>query len=316
MTATRPATQAAPTAPRRPSLRTKALLITVLPVLTLGLLITLILTLQRRAELDTISRAVSHTAASLLASTLDVQDLNLVATQLRAAVSAPDVAFVDVQPAGNTPRFFTSDTPDTDWHLRAQLDTHQRAHPGQTHLTLPDTRADAYQSALNALQPGTPPSVRDHLQARLGTLQAAGGHPTTYELTTLDVYETPFGTRALRLPGDPAPPGQLLFRLGIGVTLNDMNLALQRQLHLVLLACAATALIAAYAAWRAMRRPLRVILAITDAAQHASLGHLGDPITVTPGGRPDELTDLITAIERLRVSLHLALTRLRPGNRP
>ncbi|MFC6750287.1 hypothetical protein [Deinococcus aquaticus] len=32
-----------------------------------------------------------------------MQDLNLVATQLRAAVSAPDVAFVDVQPAGNTP---------------------------------------------------------------------------------------------------------------------------------------------------------------------------------------------------------------------
>lgn len=301
-----------PRAARRASLRSKALLITVLPVLALGVLITLILTLHRRAELDAISRTVSHSVASLLASTLDVQDLNLVDTQLRAAVASPSVAFVDVQPAGDAPRYFTSDDRESDWALRPALDTFLRENPGSMHFTLRDARVDAYRAALEALQPRTPASVREHLQARIDTLGATQGQGTTYEVTTLDVYETPLGTRALRFPGDARPQGTLLFHLVIGVTLGELNLALERQLRLVLLTCAVTALIAAYAAWRAVRRLVSVILAITDAAQHASLGNLGDPITVRPGGRPDELTDLVTAIERLRVSLHLALSRLRP----
>ncbi|WP_309572947.1 hypothetical protein [Deinococcus sp.] len=304
-----------PRAARRTSLRTKALLITVLPVLALGVLITLILTLHRRVELDAISRTVSHSVASLLASTLDVQDLNLVDTQLRAAVASPGVAFVDVQPAGDAPRYFTSDDRESDWALRPALDAFLREHPGDMRFTLRDTRADDYRAALEELRPGTPPNVREHLQARIDLLSRTQGRDVTYEVTGLDVYETPFGTRALRFPGDARPQGTLLFHLAIGVTLGELSAALGRQLQLVLLACAATVLAAASAAWRAVRRLVRVILAITDAAQHASLGHLGDPITVKPGGRPDELTDLVTAIERLRVSLHLALSRLRPAGK-
>jgi hypothetical protein len=300
---------------RRSSLRVKALMITVLPVLALGVLITVILTVHRRAELDAIAGTVSHSVASLLASTLDVQDLDLVDTQLRAAVESPSVAFVDVQPAGDAPRYFSSDDRASDWILRPALDAFVSASPAGTHFTVRDDRADRYRAALTALEPGTPPSVREHLQAGIDRLSAAQGRVSTYEVTSLDVYETPLGTRALRFPGNPRPAGTLLFRLGIGVTLTDLNAALGRQLRLVLLACALTALAAASGAWWAVRQLVRVILAITDAAQQASLGHLGDPISVRPGGRPDELTDLVTAIERLRVSLHLALSRLRPSGK-
>ncbi|MFC3832499.1 MULTISPECIES: HAMP domain-containing protein [Deinococcus] len=310
---TTPAPLALPRVPRRVGLHTKALLTTVLPVLALGLLTAVILTVQRRAELGTINRALGQTVSSLLASTLDVQDLNLVDTQLRAAVAPPSVAFVDVQPAGDAPRYFTSDDRESDWVLRPALDAFLREQPGRTQFTWHDTRADAYRAALSGLQPGTPDSVREHLQARVEALSATQGQATAYQVTQVGVYETPAGSRALQFPGDAQPPGTLLFHLTIGVTLGELNAALARQLQLVLLACAAIALLAAAVAWRSVRRLVRVIIAITAAAQHASLGHLGDPITVKSGGRPDELTDLVTAIERLRVSLHLALSRLRPA---
>lgn len=306
----------APPAPRPLSLRTKAVLITVLPILTLGILIAAYLTAHNRAELSRISASVSYAVASVLATTLDVTDLTQVSTQLRAAVAAPNVAFIDVQPAGDAPRAFISDEPQTDWLLRPQLDAALQAHPTETHFSWPDTRADAYRAAQATLSPDAPQSVRDHLQAAQATLDATRGQPQTYEVTQLDVYDTPGGTRALRLPGQTAPLGERLFRLTIGVTLTDLTAALQRQLLTLLLACAITAATAALLAWLAARRVVTLLLAITHAAQQASLGQLRDPIHIPRRGRPDELSDLIGAIERLRVSLHLALTRLRPGGRP
>ncbi|WP_189072665.1 hypothetical protein [Deinococcus sedimenti] len=317
MTAT-PQTTTAPSAPApRPlSLRTKAVLITALPILTLGFLLAAILTAQRRAEVNSISRNVSYSVGSLLASTLDVTDLTQVSTQLRAAVAAPSVAFIDVQPAGDAPRAFISDDPQTDWLLRPQLDAALRDHPQDTHFSWPDTRADAYRAAQDTLSPDAPASVRDHLDAAQTTLRATYGQPRTYDITQLDVFDTPFGTRALRLPGQPTPPGERLFRLTIGVTLGDLTATLHRQLLIVLTACLITAAAAALLAWLAARRVVTLLLTITHAAQQASLGQLHDPIHIPRRGRPDELSDLIQAIERLRVSLHLALNRLRPGGRP
>ncbi|UBV44243.1 hypothetical protein LAJ19_15705 (plasmid) [Deinococcus taeanensis] len=316
MTAT--TTPTVPTArrpPRRLGLRTKALLITVLPVLLLGVMVSAILTAQRHTELRAISRSLSASVASVLASTLDVTDLTQVNTQLRAAVTSPSVAFIDVQPAGDAPRYFTSDTPQTDWLLRAQLDAFFRNQPGQTHFALRDTHVDAYRAAEAVLDERAPQSVREHIQEAIRTLSATLGQQQTYEVTQLDVYDTPGGTRALRLPGETAPRGTRLFHVAIGVTLGHLNTDLQRQLLLVLLACAVTALTAALLAYHAVRRLVHVILAITDAAQQASLGQLSEPIRIRTRGRPDELTDLVGAIERLRVSLHLALSRLRPGGR-
>ncbi|MBZ9750227.1 hypothetical protein K7W42_05050 [Deinococcus sp. HMF7604] len=304
-----------PRSERRLGLRTKALLITVLPILLLGLLVALTLVAQRRAELNAVSRSLSASVASVLASSLDVTDLTQVNMQLRAAVASPSVAFLDIQPAGDVPRYFISDAPQTDWLLRTQLDTFLNAQPAGSHLALSDTRADAYRAAQATLTAAAPDSVREHLQAAVTTLDATRGQRQTYEVTQLAVYDTQAG-RALRLPGQAAPQGTLLFHLTIGVTLGDLNAVLSRQLWLVLLACAVTALTAAWLAYRAVRRLVGVILAITDAAQQASLGQLDGPIQIRSGGRPDELGDLVTAIERLRVSLHLALSRLRPGGRP
>lgn len=299
---------------RRVGLRVKALLITVVPVLVLGLLSALILTAQRRSELDAISRSLSHSVASLLAASLDVQDLNLVDTQLRAAVSSPGVAFVDVRPAGEDLRFFTSDHPDSDWYLRARLDEFLARGDG-THLRVRDERAAAYRAALGTVGPGAPASVREHLAARAAALEATQGQVQAYEVTRLAVYETPSGARALRFAGEPRPAGRPLFDLVIGVTLSDLQGVLSRQLGLVLLACAGVAVLAALGAYRAVRGLVQAILAITEAAHHASLGRLGDPLEDRHLNRNDELRDLVSAIERLRVSLHLALSRLRPGGK-
>ena len=294
----------------RRSLRSKAVLVTVLPILALALLTAVILTVQRRATLDAIARNLSQSVASVLATSLDVRDLPLVNTQLRAAVTSPSVAFVDVQPAGQELRYFTSAQPDTDWLLRAQYDAFVNASPHKAQFQ-PSDRVSAYNDALRALQPGTPDSVRQHLKEATATL-AAQPHSPPVELTRLDVYELPNGARQLRFTGDPRPRGTLLFTMGIGVALGDLHAVLNRQLQLVLLTCALVGLVAALSAYLAVRRLVQTILIITEAAEQASLGRIHDALKVDSN---DELADLAGAIERLRVSMQLALSRLLPGGR-
>lgn len=299
-----------PLASRRVGLRVKALAITVLPVLLMGALIALILTAQRTAALGVVARSLATSVARVLATTLDVQDLQLVNTQLQAAVSSQSVAFVNVQPEGQVLRFFVSKAPETDWYLRAQYDRFLREHPGEDRFLWRDDRAQRYREALAQLPPNANArGARAHLGDTAARLDATEGQLQRFQIVHLEVYGLPSGQRNLRFPGQARPAGTRLFQLDIGVVNDDITALMDRQLHLVLLACVLVVAGAALLAWLAAGQLVRPILAVTAATDRISLGDIDTPVRVDTS---DELRDLGQAVERLRVSLQLALRRLRP----
>jgi len=302
--------QAPPGKPRRFGLSAKTLLTSVLPVFVMGIFVVLLLTLQRANTLETLGRSLANSAVRILATTLDVQDLTLVNTQLQAAVSSDNVAFVDVRPTGAAVRFFTSKDPDTDWLLLRQYDEFLKRNPGSRHFRYTDARAGQYRRILEqAKTSGAKPDVQEHLQATLKRLEPLEGRAVDLQVIELEVYASPLGGRRVRSPGEPRPEGQKLFDLGIGVVDQSVRELLDVQLRSVLLLSALALLgTLALAVWFG-RRLVRPVLALTEAVNRISLGRLDAPIPRQDG---DELADLAESVERLRVSLKLALSRLRP----
>ncbi len=304
----------------------RLLAITVLPVLGVGLFVALLLGVQRVSALRAIDDSLAGTVSRILATTLDVSELPQVVSQLQAAVSAENVVFVDVRPAGDTVRFFRSKTPETDWALRAAYDEATQARPGDHRFVFHDVRALLYQGAASQV---TSPEVRQRLNAFAATLKA---HDQAMQVIRAGVYEDAAGRRTLRFADEgqpaasppaallptttlPAAPGsRLLFTLGVGVNNAEIEALLSRQQGLVIGACTLAALLAAGLAWRATRRIVRPIVQLTRAADRLSLGDLGEAVPLeAPAHTVTELSELAQAIERLRTSLALAMSRLRPS---
>ncbi|WP_188963896.1 HAMP domain-containing protein [Deinococcus aquiradiocola] len=293
------------------SLLARLLTVTVLPVLLLGLFVAAVLGAERMSALRAVDDSLAATVARILGTTLDVSDLTQVAAQLQAAVTADNVEFVDVRPTGDTLRFFRSKTPDTDWALRRAYDAAQTTDPASHRFVFHDTRLALYRDAAARV---TDPAVRDRLNRVADTLS---GGDRAYQVVRARVYEDRSGQRALQLPGDPAPGGTPLFELGVGVSNTGIETLLLRQQWLVVIACTLAALLAAALAWRATRRVVTPIVHLTRTADRLSLGDLQDPVTLdAPTRTITELHDLALAIERLRTSLALAMTRLRPAPPP
>lgn len=295
----------------------RLLTLTVLPVLLVGLFVAALLGAERLIALRAIDDSLASTVARILATTLDVRELPQVTTQLQAAVSAQNVAFVDVRPAGDPVRFFRSKTPETDWALRAAYDAAMLARPGDHRFVFRDTRAQLYRDAAAQV---SNPEVRQRLNS-----YAAGLTPQdqAYQVIRAEVYEDAGGRRTLRFADDGQPttlrpdevlPGsRLIFTLGVGVKNAEIEALLGRQQWLVAGACLLAAALAAGLAWRATGRIVRPIVALTRAADRLSLGELQQPVTLDgPARTITELSELAQAIERLRTSLALALSRLRP----
>ena len=299
----------------------RLLAITVLPVLGVGLFVALLLGVQRVSALRAIDDSLAGTVSRILATTLDVSELPQVVSQLQAAVSAENVVFVDVRPAGDAVRFFRSKTPETDWALRAAYDEAVRARPGDHRFVFHDQRAQLYQNAASQV---TSPEVRQRLNTFAATLTA---HDQVMQVIRAEVYEDASGRRTLRfaddrqpaasLPGtvlSAAPGSRLIFTLGVGVNNAEIEALLSRQQGLVIGACTLAALLAAGLAWRATRRIVRPIVQLTRAADRLSLGDLGEAVSLeAPAHTVTELSELAQAIERLRTSLALAMSRLRPS---
>ncbi|WP_407538712.1 HAMP domain-containing protein [Deinococcus radiomollis] len=289
----------------------RLLAITVLPVLAVGLFVALLLGVERVHALRAIDDSLASTVARILATTLDVSDLSQVATQLQAAVGADNVAFVDVRPAEGGLRFFRSKTPETDWALRAAYDAAVQNAPGDHRFVFPGTRPQLYRQAAAQV---ADPAVRERLRAVADSLPIK---EQVYQVVRASVYQDSAGRRALRLPGEAAPPGQPIFELGVGVNNAQIEALLSRQQGLVIGACTLAALLAAGLAWRATRRIVRPIVQLTRAADRLSLGELEGPVLLElPGRAVNELNELAQAIERLRTSLALAMNRLRPQALP
>jgi HAMP domain-containing protein len=297
---------------KRLGLSAKTILTTVLPVFILGIFVVLLLTLQRVNTLETLGRTLADSVVRILATTLDVQDLTLVNTQLQAAVSSENVAFVDVRPSGAAVRFFTSKDPNTDWSLLRLYDQFLKETPGSRHFKYTDTRAAQYRQILQqsrAGNTGARKDVQEHLQDALNRLTPLEGQVTDLQVIEVEVYVTPAGARNVRFVGEARPAGEKLFDLGIGVIDKSVRDLLDAQLGSILLLTALALLgTLALAVWFG-RRLVRPVLALTAAVNHISLGKMDAPMPQQDG---DELADLAESVDRLRVSLVMALNRLRP----
>lgn len=289
-------------------LLTRLLAITVLPALAVGLFVAALLGTERALALRAIDDSLATTVARILATTLDVSELPQVVTQLQAAVTAENVAFVDVRPSGGDgARFFRSKSPDTDWALRAAYDEATRASPGAHRFVFHDDRAGLYRGAANQVSDAR---VRARLNAVAASLPRGDQR---FQVVRAGVYQDLSGRRSLRLPGQATPTGTLLFELGVGVSNTETERLLVRQQWQVIAATSLVALLAAGLAWRATQRIVRPLVALTRAADRLSLGELEEPVTLLASARTiTELSELAQAIERLRTSLALALSRLRP----
>ena len=154
------------------------------------------------------------------------------------------------------------------------------------------------------------PAARAHLDQAAARYQATEGQVSQFEVVRMQVYELPSGQRRLRGEGQAQPSGVLLFTLGIGVSNGPLSAMMNRELALVLLACGLVAIGAALIALWAAQRLVRPILGVTQAAGRISLGDIDTPVDIVSD---DETGELAQSVERLRVSLQLALRRLRPG---
>jgi HAMP domain-containing protein len=297
---------------QRLGFRSKITLVAVLPVTIIGLLIVVLFLLYRPSILGVVSQNLASTVTRVLATSLDVTDFSLVESQLRAAVSSRDVAFVDVRPPNATMRFFVSKTPDTDWYLSRQYDAYLRDHPQATRFEYTDRLAEAYSAQLALL--GSSPDVADvrvHINQKIDAFRANNQHTTVFEVVQAEVYDLPNGQRELRFATNPQPKGTKVFDLGVGVLAKDVQGVLDTQFRLMLsisLIAIAFALIVAITVSQRLAKP---ILEITSAANRISLGEIHTPITTLSRNEApqDEVEDLGRAVERLRLSLVLAMKR-------
>jgi HAMP domain-containing protein len=297
---------------QRLGFRSKITLVAVLPVTIIGALIVALFLLYRPSILGVVSQNLASTVTRVLASSLDVTDFSLVESQLRAAVSSRDVAFVDVRPPNATMRFFVSKTPDTDWYLSRQYDAYLRDHPDATRFEYTDRLAEAYSAQLALL--GSSPDVADvrvHINQKIDAFRANNQHTTVFEVVQAEVYDLPNGQRELRFATNPRPKGTKVFDLGVGVLAKDVQGVLDTQFRLMLsisLIAIAFALIVAITVSQRLAKP---ILEITSAANRISLGEIHTPIITSTRNETaqDEVEDLGRAVERLRLSLVLAMKR-------
>jgi HAMP domain-containing protein len=297
---------------QRLGFRSKITLVAVLPVTIIGLLIVALFLLYRPSILGVVSQNLASTVTRVLATSLDVTDFSLVESQLRAAVSSRDVAFVDVRPPNATMRFFVSKTPDTDWYLSREYDAYLRDHPDATRFEYTDRLAETYTAQLALL--GSSPDVADvraHINQKIDAFRANNQRMTVFQVIRAEVYDLPNGQRELRFAADPRPKGTKVFDLGVGVMATGVQGVLDTQFRLILgisLVAIAFALIVAITVSQRLAKP---ILEITSAANRISLGEIHTPIVTSTRNETaqDEVEDLGRAVERLRLSLVLAMKR-------
>lgn len=288
----------------------KITLLAVIPVVLVGTLVLAIVALFRASTLSVVSQNLASTVTRVLASSLDVSDFSLVESQLKAAVAARDVAFVDVRPPNATMRFFVSKTPNTDWSFSRDFDKFVEKNPTATQFIYTNQLKKLYQQQLEQLDKTVPDfaQVRQHLEDSIQAFAADEQKRTSFEVVRAEVYDLPNGQRHLRLAGEAKPLGVKAFDLGVAVLAQDIQNVLDRQFFWMLFIIVLALLAALVGAIIVSQRLSKPILEITRAANRISLGEIHTPIA-TQKNPKDEVDDLRHAVDRMRLSLVLALKR-------
>ena len=276
---------------RRGSLRTNLILMTLIPLLGLGLAITAYLyaTLPQ-SYFDLANNNIDRFVLSLSSTLNEYGDGGTLKTNLNNIVSQKEfsIGMIDVEPSATSgiDPIFASRYPETADALEKEFDAFRKTLPGQS--INPSFEATSFGTNANEV----------------------------LTIVWADVYQQPNGQRRVVFDsGEIYTPdskeisqGNKIFRVNVGwLKQKSQNTALSHVLLILGIIGFGIALAVALATLFASRLA-QPIVALTQAADRISLGELETPVT---SDQNNELGDLAAAVERMRVSLKSALERLR-----
>lgn len=297
---------AAASATRRESLGRRITLTALLPLIstaavTLGFLAFLLPRTQ-----TTLIREGAQAVAAAVGTNVDVTDQDKVDNQLRALVKQAAVGFVQVvTPDGLN--FFRSKDEAQDPVLGARVDAWVQKNPGDSSFTYSDSPAERAREQIKQLkEAGLPDDNPAILQLQQQAKSASSGTVTSnYELVRLGVYQE--GEQRVARPIGTGK-GQPLYIVGVGVASDASRAQTTRTLLLIFAVSLLALAVAVFFALRTARRVVAPIERLVKAADAISLGQLD---TQVKAERNDEIGDLAQALERMRLSLEAAMSRLR-----
>ncbi len=300
-----PESASAVSAPRQ-SLGRRITLSSLAPLVLTGVVTLGFLAIVLPRSQTTLIRQGAQAVAAAVGTSVDVTDQDKVDNQLRALVKQPSVGFVQVvTPDGLN--FFRSKDEASDPILGARVDEWVTKHTSDSSFKYSDSPAERAKEQIKQLKDAglpddNPAIVRLQDQAK----NASGGVTTnTFEVVRRGVYQEG-EQRVARAVG--SAKGTPLYTITVGV-LSDESRKITTQTLLLIFAVSLLAIgVAAYVATRTARRVVAPIERLVKAADAISLGQLDTPVTAE---RNDEIGDLAQALERMRLSLEAAMSRLR-----
>ncbi|PYE55715.1 HAMP domain-containing protein [Deinococcus yavapaiensis] len=306
-----PAEAAPETKQRRFPLRQRVLLTALVPLAVYAVVTSIGSGLNTRQVTNQISRDAAAALAASVGTSVNIDDVNQLDTQLRALLQQPSVGFIAV----NTPdglQFFRSKNEDADFLLGEKVNQFIEVNPGESTYTYNDRPADRYKLQLQQLKDSGVDTgdAAKLLEQRINAPENQRVMTTHYEVQNIGVYERD-GSRVAG-SAKPAPGQTPLFTVAVGVITNEVVNATSRALWLNILAVAIMGALAVLLAVFTARRIVQPIEELVQAADKISLGQLDTPVKV---GRNDEIGDLARALERMRLSLESAMERLRQRRR-
>ncbi|WP_045234590.1 HAMP domain-containing protein, partial [Deinococcus pimensis] len=300
--------EAAPVKTRRFSLRQRVLVTTLAPlvVASLGLLGGAYLALKQAQQ--TVIREGAQSLAASVGTSVNIDDVNALDTQLRTLLKQPTVGFIAV----NTPdglQFFRSKNEDADFLLGETVNAWIAKNPGASSFVNSDQPADRFKLQLEQLKDSgvSDPKLLEGVQAKIDDPANRKTTVTHYEVQNIGVYEKN-GVRTAGAATAAKGAEQPRFTVAVGVV-SDSSVAATRRSTLMLFGLTLVILVsAAFFAIRTGRRIVQPIETLVAAADKISLGQLDTPVSAE---RNDEIGDLARALERMRLSLEAAMERLR-----
>ena len=254
----------------------------------------------------TLIRQGAQAVAAAVGTSVDVTDQDKVDNQLRALVKQPSVGFVQVvTPDGLN--FFRSKDEASDPILGARVDDWVGKNPSDSSFTYADSPAERAKEQIKQLKDAGLPDDNPAIVRLQDEAKNASGSVTksTYEVVRRGVYQEG-EQRVARVLG--SGKGQPLYTITVGVASDESRAITTRTLLLIFAVSLLAIGVAAYVATRTARRVVAPIERLVKAADAISLGQLDTPVTAE---RNDEIGDLAQALERMRLSLEAAMSRLR-----
>ena len=292
----------------RSSLQTRVLLTTLLPLIALSAAILIFLSIALPGILRNLTTESAKQLAISVGSSVNLEDLSNLETNLTTLASQPSVGFVSVK-SSVVDQFKDKALENRiDLTINQAIQDYMNENPQLTSFVWTDNVAgyELLRGQDTTRSGGEMSSIKTASYDK--AIAAVKDRPVnSYEIVRTGVNDND-GRRTF-VAADPAKAD---FIVTVAIITNESQRTIRNTLLLASLFSLILVIISAVLAIVTARRIIRPILGLVDAANEISLGKLENPVTVNSN---DEIGDLGRALERMRVSLGAALERLRRRRR-